>query len=184
LERAVASASGRHAVVVRMDEGAGPQVARNWLLDEASRRGAEFLRYGDDDDVCLRYVEPPPDADVIYWDYLRYGAEVRLGSDPIQAMFRGVTPWCWAARVDSLNRAGLRWDESRPCRQGSWFWLAMLRAGLTFAYAPVFAYKKVEPGVISSNSEFAAASREFFSAAREWAGEGYETHYRAALRAW
>jgi hypothetical protein len=185
LERAVRSAQSAYTVVVRHDEsGHGPQAARNWLLDEAARMGAEFIRYGDDDDLCLPAKLGGGDADVVYFDYLRYGEVVRLGADPVQAMFRGVTPWCWAARVDALTGAGLRWDESRPCRQGSWMWLAMLQAGLRFSYAPVIAYEKVAPGAISSKPEFAEASRQFFAAAREWAGAAYETHYRAAMRAW
>jgi hypothetical protein len=187
LGAAVGSALRDQTVLIRESaSGEGPQAARNWLLNEAERIEADYIRWGDDDDLCIGGVRLLSfftlETDVVYFDYIRYGEIIRLGSDPVAAMFRGVTPWCFAARISALRAAGLQWDESKPCRQGSWFWLAALRAGLRFNYAPVIAYEKVAPGAISSKPEFAAASREFFAAAREWAGERCETHYRAALR--
>lgn len=134
--RAARSLSDCDCVLLQHDQGNGQAWARNRLLDLAL--GATVVRYCDDDDVAAstrRAAERLVEAgvDVLAFSYVAGSTRVEVPGDPLAAAIDSVGPWSWVARVEALRR--VPWGPHTFCT-GTWHWLAMMDAGLSFAFAP------------------------------------------------
>jgi hypothetical protein len=101
-----------------------------------------------------------------------------------------MAPWNFIARTEAIRAAGIRWDESAPCRHGSWFWLQALRAGLRFRYVPCIGYvHNRRQSAISNAGAFRTESRKVFTSAWEWIKRGpdaaeYQSEAEQAIVRW
>lgn len=135
-ERAARSLSDCDCVLLQHDRSNGQAWARNTLLDLAI--GATVVRYCDDDDVAMNtrraaYHLIESGADVLAFSYIAGSTRVEVPADPLAAAIDSVGPWSWVARAEALQR--VPWGPHTFCT-GTWHWLAMMDAGLKFAFAP------------------------------------------------
>ena len=134
---AAASLSDCDQIVLEDDQGKGQAWVRNRLASFAPT--GSIVRYCDDDDVAMstrRAAErlAETNADVLAFSFISGSTRVRVPEDALAAAVDSVGPWSWVARVEALRR--VPWDPRRASCTGTWQWLAMMDAGLKFAFAP------------------------------------------------
>jgi hypothetical protein len=146
--RALESARSWPTLTFHDSQRRGAAFARNCLIQDALQRGAERVRFLDDDDeitdtrdhlleVCARHR----DVDVIYTDIEKltpFGSVVtRYTGDPLEDLRKGVYPVLWMTRTSGLmkmRRHHGRVFRDTPCMLGSYWWLDAMTAGLTFRH--------------------------------------------------
>jgi glycosyltransferase involved in cell wall biosynthesis len=182
--RALESARSWPTLTFHDSQRRGAAFARNCLIQDALQRGAERVRFLDDDDeitdtrdhlleACARHR----DVDVIYTDIEKltpFGSVVtRYTGDPLEDLRKGVYPVLWMTRTSGLmkmRRHHGRVFRDTPCMLGSYWWLDAMTAGLTFRHVPVIGYRYHTNSVgeqITKRPDFSDWKTKFKNEARD-----------------
>ena len=149
----IKSAENDGWLVLTKDGKFGAADTREALFKDAVSFGAEYVRYADDDDLCLyphrqQFCEflDNSDYDIVYGNFKNTTrdktADIVFSGDYVRDIREGIgiAPWTWVAKAKSLEKLERIWDPTMAKGQGSWMILQAASAGLKIAHLPIEVY--------------------------------------------
>lgn len=155
--------------VLTLEGSSGASNTRELLFEQAISLGAKYIRYADDDDICIYphretfcyYLDNNPNCDIVYGNFVKtFGSHteyIKYAGDFKQDIKQGIglAPWTWVAKASSLAKLNRIWDPLMAKGQGSWMIIQAALAGLKIEHLPVDVYHyhryAVRPCITESN---------------------------------